>query len=199
LKRLVEAAGEILRGISEAIESLDPASVEAMLEALLSVKREGRKLLVVGAGRSGLVGKAFAMRLTHLGFDVYVMGETITPSVSAEDLVLIISGSGSTTLPVATASMSKKLGARVLAVTSHLESPLGKNADYVVEIRGREMIAKTDEYSTRQLMGEHESLAPMGTMFEDSCMVFLDSVIAELMGRLAISEESMRMKHATIE
>jgi 6-phospho-3-hexuloisomerase len=61
------------------------------------------------------------------------------------------------------------------------------------------MIAKTDEYSTRQLIGEHESLAPMGTMFEDSCMVFLDSVIAELMGRLAISEESMRMKHATIE
>ena len=199
MKRLVGAAGEILRGISEAIESLDPASVEAMLEALLSVKREGRKLLVVGAGRSGLVGKAFAMRLMHLGFNVYVMGETITPSVSAEDLVLIISGSGSTTLPVATAGMSKKLGARVLAVTSHLESPLGKTADYVVGIRGREMIAKTDEYSTRQLMGEHESLAPMGTMFEDSCMVFLDSVIAELMGRLAISEESMRMKHATIE
>jgi 6-phospho-3-hexuloisomerase len=170
-----------------------------MLEALVSVKREGKKLHLVGAGRSGLVGKAFAMRLMHLGFDVYVVGETITPSVGTDDLVLIISGSGSTTFPVAAAGMSKKLGAKVLAITSHADSPLGKNSDYMVTVRGREAIARTEEYSTRQLMGEHESLAPMGTIFEEACMVFLDSVIAELMEMLAISEESMKMKHATIE
>jgi 6-phospho-3-hexuloisomerase len=189
----------ILRGISEAIEHLDPYKIEMMIESLMAVRKNNRKLLVVGAGRSGLVGKAFAMRLMHLGFNVYVMGETITPSVGEEDFVLIISGSGSTTLPVTVANMSKKLGANVLAITSHKDSPLGKTADVVVTVLGREMIAREDEYNTRQLKGEHESLAPMGTMFEDSCMVFLDSVIAELMGRLKITEESMKTKHATIE
>lgn len=189
----------ILDGIYEAIENLDPSQIESMVESLITVRKSNRKLLVVGAGRSGLVGKAFAMRLMHLGFNVYVLGETITPSVGEEDLVLIISGSGSTTLPVTVANMSKKLGAKVLAITSHGDSPIGKTADLIITIRGREIFAREDEYSTRQLMGEHESLAPMGTMFEDSCMVFLDSVIAELMSRLKITEEFMKTKHATIE
>ena len=47
-----------------------------MLKALIKARNEGKKLLVVGAGRSGLIGKAFAMRLMHLGINVYVMGET---------------------------------------------------------------------------------------------------------------------------
>jgi 6-phospho 3-hexuloisomerase len=89
-----------------------------MLEALLLAKSEERKILVVGAGRSGLVGKAFAMRLMHLGFNIYVMGETITPAFGVGDLVFVISGSGSTTLPLTVAKMAKSLGAKVLAVTS---------------------------------------------------------------------------------
>lgn len=48
-------------------------------------------------------------------------------------------------------------------------------------------------------MGEHASLAPMGTLFEDSCTVFLDGIIAELMTHLEVSEEAMRGRHSTIE
>jgi 6-phospho-3-hexuloisomerase len=199
MRRLEEAAEEILRGISDAIRRLDTSQVEGMLEALLRARSEGRKVLIVGAGRSGLVGRAFAMRLMHLGFNTYVMGETITPSVEEGDLILVISGSGSTTLPVAVAEMAKRLNTKVLAVTSHLDSPLGKIADQSVVILGREMIAREDEYVSRQLLGEHESLAPMGTLFEESCMVFLDSIIAELMIRLDVSEEEMKRKHAVIE
>ena len=194
-----EAAEEILRGISEAMRGLSLSQVGGMLEALLLAKSERRKILVVGAGRSGLVGKAFAMRLMHLGFNIYVMGETITPDVGDGDLVLVISGSGSTTLPLTVAKMAKSLGAKVLAVTSHPTSPLGMIADLVVNVPGREMKAREDEYHSRQLLGDHEPLAPMGTMFEDSCMVFLDSIIAELMARMGISEEAMKSKHATIE
>ena len=199
MRRLMDAAEEMLRGISEAMGGLDLSQVEGMLEALLLARSEGRRVLVVGAGRSGLVGKAFAMRLMHLGFDIYVMGETITPAVGEGDLVLIISGSGSTALPVTVAEMARRLGARVLAVTSHPDSPLGTTADHVVLVPGRERMAREEEYHSRQMLGEHEPLAPMGTMFEGSCMVFLDAVIAELMDRLEMSEEEMRRKHASIE
>lgn len=199
MRRLEEAAKEILHGISEAMSGLDLSQVEGMLEALLFARAEGRKVLVVGAGRSGLVGRAFAMRLMHLDFNIYVMGETITPTIGDGDLVLIISGSGSTTLPVTMAGMAKRLEARVLAVTSHSDSPLGRTADHVVVVSGRKRMAREEEYHSRQLLGEHEPLAPMGTLFEDSCMVFLDSVIAELMARLGTSEEEMKRKHAAIE
>lgn len=195
----LKASDEILRGISEAIRGLDHSQVEDMLVALLRLRDEGRKVLVVGAGRSGLVGKAFAIRLMHLGFDVHVMGETITPAIGQGDLVLIISGSGSTALPVTVANMAKSLEAFVLGVTSHPNSPLGKTADQIMVVPGRVMMAREDEYVSRQLKGEHEPIAPMGTIFEDSCMVFLDAVIVELMARLKISEEEMRRKHAVIE
>ena len=199
MKHLVEAGEEIIQGISEAMSGLDLSQVEGMLDILVQARGEERKVLIVGAGRSGLVGRAFAMRLMHLGLNVFVMGETITPAIGDGDIVLIISGSGSTTLPVTVAEMAKKLRAKVLAVTSHPGSQLGKAADHIVIVLGRKRMAREEEYHSRQLLGEHESLAPMGTLFEDSCMVFLDSVIAELMARFGMSEEEMKSKHAAIE
>jgi 6-phospho-3-hexuloisomerase len=199
MRRFAEAVGEILKGISDAMEKVDPENVEDLVNELIRAHDEGRRVMVVGAGRSSLVGRAFAMRLMHLGLNVYVLGETINPSVADGDIVLVISGSGSTALPVTVAEMAKKLGVRVLAMTSNPESPLGKLADLTVVVPGRSKAAREDEYHSRQLLGEHESLTPMGTLFENSSMVFLDSLIAELMDRLGVSEDEMKRRHAAIE
>ena len=194
-----QAYKELLKSIEAALTGLNPVEVEALLSSLEKARKDNSKVLIVGAGRSGLVGKAFAMRLMHLGFDVYVLGETITPHVGENDLVLVISGSGKTSGPLNAANMAKKLNAKVIAITSQESSPLAITADQVVDIPGRQDIAKEDEYTSRQLKGQHESLAPMGTMFEDTCMLFLDSIIAELMNRLGVSEEFLWERHATIE
>ena len=199
MKLFEEAVDEILRGVSEAMTQVNPAQVEGVTQALLHARKEGRRVLIVGAGRSGLVGRAFAMRLMHLGFNVYVMGETINPAVGQEDLAIIISGSGSTALPVTVAEIAKRLGVKVLAVTSNPDSLLGGAADHVVRVPGRSRVAREEEYHSRQLLGEHESLTPMGTLFENTCMIFLDSLIAELMGRLGMSEEDLKRRHAAIE
>jgi 6-phospho-3-hexuloisomerase len=199
MRRFSEAVGEILKGISDAMEKVDPENVEDLVNELIRAHDEGRRVMVVGAGRSSLVGRAFAMRLMHLGLNVYVLGETINPSVADGDIALVISGSGSTALPVTVAEMAKKLGVRVLAVTSNPESPLGKLADLTVVVPGRSKAAREDEYHSRQLLGEHESLTPMGTLFENSSMVFLDCLIVELMDRLGVSEDEMKRRHAAIE
>lgn len=199
MRRFAEAVGEILKGISDAMEKVDPENVEGLVNELIRARDEGRRVMVVGAGRSSLVGRAFAMRLMHLGLNVYVLGETINPAVADGDIVLVISGSGSTALPVTVAEIAKKLGVRVLAVTSNPESPLGKLADLTVVVPGRSKAAREEEYQSRQLLGEHESLTPMGTLFENSSMVFLDSLIAELMDRLGVSEDEMKRRHAAIE
>ncbi len=194
-----EASEEILRGITRAINAIDPGQVETLLDTLLDVKMEGRKALVLGAGRSGLVGKAFAMRLMHVGIDVYVMGETITPAIGEGDIVVIISGSGSGAMSTTAARMAKRLGSIIFAVTSYPDSELAQSSDHIVVVPGREAVAEESDYQSRQLLGEHESLAPMGTLFKDTCAVFLDGLIAELMARLEASESSMRKKHSTIE
>jgi 6-phospho-3-hexuloisomerase len=194
-----QAYDELITNIDVALKGLNLTEVEPFILSLLEAQRNNSKVLIIGAGRSGLVGKAFAMRLMHLGFDVFVLGETITPHVGLNDLVIVISGSGKTTGPLTAANMAKKLDANVVAITSQKLSPLALIADKIVDIPGRKQAALEDEYNSRQLIGQHESLAPMGTLFEVTCMIFLDSVIVELMNRLGLSEESMRERHATIE
>lgn len=197
LKTFIQAYEQIIKGVDMTLSKISHGQVEGMINMMLWAKF--RRILVIGVGRSGLIGRAFAMRLMHLDFDVYVMGETITPAIGKGDLIIAISGSGTTKLAVTAAAIGKEVGAKIIAVTSHPDSDLGKIADHVVQIRGRTKIAKERDYFLRQLTGVHEPLAPLGTIFELSTMVFFDSLIAELIQRLGKSEGELRRKHATIE
>lgn len=170
-----------------------------MVDLLLSAYRDGKKVFVVGVGRSGLVGRAFAMRLMHLGFSAYVVGETVTPAARTEDILIAISGSGRSAAVVATAEVAKNLGVRVIAFTSYPDSPLAKIADLVVSIPGRTKVSEEDRWEARQLLGLHEPLAPLGTQFELVAQVVLDSIISELMARLGKEEEDLRELHANVE
>ncbi len=197
LQMFHEAYDEIMQSVRDSIGQLSPREVSRFLELL--VKERSQRILVLGVGRSGLIGRSFAMRLMHLGFNVYVMGETITPAIGRGDLVIAISGSGTTKLAVTAAEISKEVGARVVAITSFPNSDLGQLADYVVQVRGRTKTAKERDYFTRQITGVHEPLAPLGTIFEIACTIFLDSLIPELMNRLGKTEKQLRCRHATIE
>jgi len=191
-----EVSSWILAGIGGVIQSIDEVEIGRMIDVIMAVREH--KILLLGTGRSGFVGRAFALRLMHLGFNVYVSGETITPALTADDLVLVISGSGTTTTVVAQAEVAKSVGSRVVAVTSHLDSPLGRVADEVVLVKGRTKIDQITDYEGRQISGVYDN-APLGTMFELSVMVFLDSVIAALMQRLSIHEIDLRARHANAE
>jgi 6-phospho-3-hexuloisomerase len=197
VKTFTQAWYQITKGVERTLSKISHKQVEDMVNMLLWAKY--KHILIIGVGRSGLIGKAFAMRLMHLDFDVYVMGETITPAIGHGDLIIAISGSGTTKLAVTAAEIGKEVEARIIAVTSHPNSDLGKIADHVVQIRGRTKIAKEKDYFLRQLTGVHEPLAPLGTIFELSAMIFFDSLIAELIKRLGKSEGELRRKHATIE
>jgi len=170
-----------------------------MVGLLIEAWSWGKIVLIVGAGRSGLVGRAFAMRLMHLGFRTYVVGETITPAIGTNDVLIAISGSGTTGIVVAAAEAAKRVGAKVIAITSFTESPLAKLSDHVVVVPGRTKTVSETDYFSRQILGIHEPLAPLGTLFEVSAMVLLDSVIVELMHRLGKSEKELRSRHAILE
>ncbi len=198
MSHVKKIAKEIITGIDRIIEKVSNEEIEKILDVLIHARND-KKILIIGTGRSGFVGKCFALRLMHLGFNVYVAGETITPALRKEDLVIAISGSGTTRTVVTQAEVAKEIGAKVIAITSRPESPLGRISDLVVVVKGRTKIAKEEDYVSRQMMGEHEPLAPLGTMFELSTMIFLDCLIAELMNRMGEREDDLRKRHAVIE
>ncbi|WP_048152148.1 bifunctional 3-hexulose-6-phosphate synthase/6-phospho-3-hexuloisomerase [Palaeococcus ferrophilus] len=190
-----KAMKDITEHIEHVSESLKLEEVRGMVDAMIGAN----KIFIYGAGRSGLVGKAFGMRLMHLDFNVYIVGETITPAFGEGDLLIAISGSGETKTIVDAAEIAKQQGGKVVAITSYANSTLGKIADVVVTIPGR---AKTDvptDYIARQMLTEYKWTAPMGTLFEDSTMVFLDGIIALLMATFQKTEKDMKRKHATLE
>lgn len=193
------AADQITSGIRAAMKNIPSDQVENVIKMLTNAKEQNKKIMVIGMGRSGLIGRAFAMRLMHLSFAVHVIGETITPALEADDILFAISGSGSTTFVVDAAEIARKVGAKIIAITSYPESPLGKLADHVIFIAGRIVTEREKDYFSRQILGVHEPLAPLGTLFEASALVFLDSLIVELMVRLGKTESEMRTRHATVE
>ena len=195
----LRAMREMAEFAAKASQLINAGQVDKMAEVLVDLYHRKGKVLVMGAGRSGLVGKAFAMRLLHLGFNSYVLGETIVPSISRGDVAVAISGSGRTGLIVEAADAAKKVGAYVIAITTYPESPLGQLADLVVMVPGRSKVSKMDDYFARQILGLHEPLAPLGTLFEDTAMLLLDGVIYYLMMRLNVTEDEMRNRHANIE
>ncbi|MCQ6961654.1 6-phospho-3-hexuloisomerase [Methanolobus chelungpuianus] len=175
-------------------QELDDDSIKQMLSAIL----KARRIFVLGAGRSGLVGRAFAMRLMHLGLSSHVVGETTTPAVSTEDTIVAISGSGQTRSVSDLGKVAKDIGATVIAITSNKDSKLGNLSDVVVVLPGR---TKDDAggYLERHMRGEYTYLTPLGTSFETSASVFLDAVIAELIYITGASEADLKSKHTNIE
>ncbi len=199
MKWLKAAVEEILSGAKRAIDELDESQVECLIQLIQETK--DKKIFVVGMGRSGFVGRSFALRLMNLGFNVYFLGETITPAAGKDDLVIAISGTGMTKLVVSAASAAKDIGAKVVAITSYQESQLGKMADQLVLVKGRTKMGwpREEDYLARQILGEREPISPLGSVFENNCMVFLDGLVVELMYRMKKNENDLRSRHATIE
>lgn len=192
---LNDAVDEILDNVRKVSESLDPENIQQMNNIL----KTSQNVFVMGLGRSGLMARAFAMRLMHLGISVYVVGETITPAIRSEDCLLAISGSGETLSIISAAEMAQKRNAKIIAVTSYVDSTVGKMADLVVHIEGRTKIDSEKNYLTRQINGKHQSLSPLGTLFEVTTLIFLDGIIAQLMVEMGKTEEDLKARHTVLE
>jgi len=165
------------------------------------LKARDARIYVMGAGRSGLVAKALAMRLMHLGFSSYVVGETITPAMTAGDMLIALSGSGKTRTVLDIAETAKQQSGRVCLITASLPSPLGDKADSIVVIPSFRENSATEEIciGSRVITSDHMLFAPLGTLFETTSVIFCDAIVSVLMKRLGVSAAQMQEHHANIE
>jgi len=74
------------------------------------------------------------MRLLHLGFDVYVVGETVTPALQPCDTMVVFSGSGETHSMVTFCNTVKDSGGNICLITASPESTMSRIADCVVNL-----------------------------------------------------------------
>jgi len=174
---------EMAESIRKTTAGLDKAQTSALFQRIL----DARRIYVTGAGRSGLIARAFAMRLLHMGFDVFVVGETVTPALQPGDTLVVFSGSGETHTMATFCKTVKELGGIVCLITAVPDSTISRIADCVVNLGDLTGYYRGDTttFEMRQMTGQYRSaaaaFAPLGTMFETLALIFSDAVISALM------------------
>ncbi len=169
----------ITASCKRSLDSIDSESTNALIEGI----RKARKVFVYGSGRSGLVGQLFAVRLVQLGLDVHFVGEMTTPIIGKDDLTLLISYTGKTSSVVQTARIAKRIGSQIICITGTENSPLTNVSDVSI-------VMDVDDSDDVKVV------APLGTIFEDSALLFFDCIVSELMRIEGATEEEMRNRHA---
>jgi len=177
--------------LEEISRTIDFAEMDKTAELVSSIMKAGR-VFVAGAGRSGLMMRSFAMRLMQIGVETYVVGETTTPDIRKGDLLMIGSGSGVTGGPINYAHIAKHAGIRVVAITSAKESPLTELAELIIRLP-----APTPK--VHETKPPPPSVQPLGSLFEQMLLVYLDAVIILLMKEMSVAAETLVKKHATLE
>lgn len=186
LRDLADGKSSHQQMVIDKIDSILSTTDDAHSIRLTRMLDSAKRIFVSGAGRSGLIGKFFAMRLMHSGYEVYVVGEIVTPSIKRGDLLVVISGSGETEQLISFAKRAQDVRADILLISAKASSTIGDMADAVFQI------GQSDQYSKVHGM-------PMGTVFELSTLFFLESFVAHLIHEKGIAEEEMRYRHANLE
>ncbi|WP_425589534.1 6-phospho-3-hexuloisomerase [Fictibacillus terranigra] len=176
----------ILQEIQGVVDQIDPGLVEAVTEHVQS----GKRIFVVGEGRSGFMAKSFAMRLMHLGATVFVVGETITPALKSGDVVAAVSGSGTTKSVVNTAKKARELECRVIAITTRTDSELADYSTLVAHLPAATKYRGEDEAA---------SVQPLGSLFDQCVHVFCDAVCLSYGAKQTENNESAFMRHSNLE
>jgi 6-phospho-3-hexuloisomerase len=180
--RLIAAENAAL---TAAVSAESSAELDAAAGALTSANR----VFVLGAGRSGLGLRMTAMRLMHLGLTAHVVGEVTTPAIASGDVLLVASGSGTTTGIVRAAETAVAVGASVIAVTTAPSSPLAELAGVVVVVPAAE---KQDRAGDR-------SAQYAGSLFEQAVVTIGDALFHSLWQASGQTADELWPRHSNLE
>jgi 6-phospho-3-hexuloisomerase len=168
---------------------LDQARSDEVEEAFRRIV-EAPRVFAYASGRSGFVLRGFVMRLNHLGGTAFYVGEASTPPIRTGDVLVAMSGSGSTATTLGAAMEAVKLGASVIAVVGSRVSPLGQLASAVVELPAPHK---------RGVAAGSASKQNAGSLFEQAAFILLEAMILRRFGDTGGDRIAALSRHANVE
>jgi 6-phospho-3-hexuloisomerase len=178
---------EINAELSEILRRIDQAEFDMFVDAIQSAS----KIALYGVGREGLMIKALAMRLHHLGYEVGVVGDMTAPHLRTGDLLILSAGPGFFPTVDALRSVAQRDGAKVICITAQRQGRTPEACDGVVVLPAQTM---ADDQRTKV-----PSVLPMGSLFELVMFVFGEISILELLRRTGKSFGEARDRHTNLE
>lgn len=150
-----------------------------------------RRFFLLASGRSAFILQCFATRLVHLGAEVHIVTNLASmPALRKKDLLIVLSGSGTTSIVVSLlnnyVNTVKPHG--IVTITSHPETVIGRLGDITIKLKGRTKRDKAE--------GDTAVLTPEGTQFEIAAFIYLDAIIAELAIKMGKTDKDFLEKHS---
>lgn len=158
------------------------------LDELISELDQARHIFLAGMGRSKLMISSFANRLLHLNYSVSIVGEVTSPHSQKNDLLIICSASGETSNLISIVNTASANGVKIFLITANKNSTLSQkaNQNFIIPTSSKQNF----DNITKQ---------PMGTLFEQTCLVLFDSIILKIMKEKQIEESYLYDRHADFE
>ena len=183
-----DACDLILRELRDGLVAVAPEQVHGLVETIATAPR----IMLVGAGRMGIMLQAFCMRLGHLGCRAHMAGALGCPPIGAGDLLLVASSSGETATVCALVRMAAEQGATIAAVTASPASTVGRTAALLVQLPAPAAlhVAAAAPLTSAQ---------PMKTLFEQCLFILLESLVLLLMARTGQAAADLAARHANLE
>ncbi len=191
----------IISEISETLLSIPESQTENLINQIINSKR----IFLIAIGRVNLSLQCFGKRLSHLGFKVELVGSLTEKPATKNDLLIVASGSGESVIPLNIAKKAKKIGCKVLHITSAKKSSIRKLADHVVEIKSP---TKLERYRSKKNEKESlsdsvsktkQSIQPMSTIFDQVLHLYGDLVSIQIINKMKINKINLWKYHANLE
>lgn len=187
--RFLDTIEEISKNLNKNKETINFDKINEFIDSIVRTYGNNNIVFVYGAGRSGFIGRCFAQRLMHLGIKSCFISDTITYRFHSSDLLVVISGSGETTSPLAFVQKSKEIGGRIILLTGNPYSTIAKYSNLIIQIEGKSKLKAVSE----------DTLAPYTSLFDIAVLTVLDAIGGVLMKILGISESDIDKRHASLE
>ena len=183
---LARQAAQGADDIAKAVAGIDPVAFDAMMRALAAARR----VVCYGVGREGLMMRALAMRLYHLGLDAHVVGDMSAPPAGPGDLLVVSAGPGDFSTVSALIGVARRDGARVACVTAQPGGAAPLASDLVLTIPAQTM---ADD------QGVTVSILPMGSLYEGAQYLTFELLILALRDHMGVDPLAMRARHTNLE
>jgi len=176
----------------DVFEKIDATQLENTVSLILKAE----KIYVLGTGHSGMIGRILSMKLNHVGLRAYTVFDEINPPFGQKDLFIAISQSGETKTIIALAQKAKKLGGKVLGITSVEDSALGNIADSLLCI---EKHGRFTEFKALGVIGDIHNQNLLGALFGFNIYVLFYTIIIMLARAKNETPDSINTRHANLQ
>ena len=176
----------VMAEIQSSLLGINKEKIQELIKLIINNKR----IFIAGLGRSGLICKAFAMRLMQIGFKVFIIGETTTPAIKSDDLLISVSGSGRTTNSLNIIKKAKDFGVYKFLITANNDSPMSEIADSFILIPAPTKFQTNFNDTGSQLIG---------SLFEQSTFILFECIIDILSKTLDLKRDETMKRHANLE